>query len=148
MSQNPKPFGFPDIRRRVNSQGVGLDETADSLGLDEWVQVPFATNFQNYDTTQYGPCMYTKDRLGFVHLRGLFYCTAAAAPAVSTVIFNLPKGFWPAREEIFMVYSGIGVVRVDAMQDGSFQWVFVHIGTYTANNYYNLAGVHWHAPPQ
>lgn len=148
MAQNPKPH-FPanfvvDQRR----QGVGLGETAESLSLQPWLPIPFTQSFTNYDPAQYAPCYYTKDRLGFVHLRGLFLSLAGTAPAVSSVIFHLPRGFWPEREEIFNIHSSYGITRMDAMMNGDFQWVFIHIGTYAASSYHSLAGIHWHAPPQ
>lgn len=106
-----------------------------------WVQVPFASgNWLNYDTVQYGPCMYAKDSLGFVHLRGLLFCSnATGSPPAAQTIFTLPPGFRPIRTVIWPMFANFGIIDGRMNGDGTFVYNGLIVGTYSSANYISLA---------
>lgn len=149
MAQYPKPHTFPNIIRETGYTRTNLSETDDSLGLLDWVQLPFASNgFVHYDYAAFGPCVYTKDRNGFVHLRGLMFSALASAPALGTVVATLPVGFRPVRTELIIVGTQAGSVRFDMYPSGELQYIINIVGAWAAGTYFTLAGVNWWAPPQ
>lgn len=112
-----------------------------------WNPITFANaNWINYDTTQYGPCLYAKDELGFVHLRGLFACTlATGSPPGSQTIFTVPVGFRPVRAVIWPMFANFGMVDGRMNGDGTFVYNVVVLGAYSGSNYISLADMMWWA---
>jgi hypothetical protein len=78
---------------------------------------------------------YYKDSLGRVHLRGL------VKDGVGAVIFNLPAGYRPATNEMFMALSNGAVARVDVGLSGN---VALSLGSASS---LSLSGISFRAAP-
>ena len=65
---------------------------------------------------------FARDEFGFVHLRGVVQqCFGSPfAPEIDPLIFTLPAGFQPAREEVLLAISSntAGFVRINVNADG------------------------------
>ena len=107
-------------------------------------QVPYTGQFKAYDGLPFGNLSFYKDANGVVHLTGLTCLRNGAICAVQTMvggtreIFTLPRGFRPARQQVFTGLSvGLsdnyynprldvttaGVVEVIAPPDAGMDWI-------------------------
>lgn len=113
-----------------------------------WVRPVFINNWADFDPFLTGsPAQrlveYTKDPLGFVHLRGLAKRTAGGTTTLP--LFVLPKGYRPAYNEVFITHGltaapAFVALRVDVAADGS---VSVQVGD--GSGYTSLAGITFRA---
>lgn len=111
--------------------------------LEDWHPLPFASGILNYSLDK---CYFTKDRFGFVSLRGV--CASTNSISAGTVIATLPAGYRPGFQ---IVSAGLastgasteGMQRVDVAADGT-----VKVGPIVSWNatYLSLNDVRFWAP--
>ena len=83
------------------------------LTQDGWQDASFQNGWTNY-TNGYNGGQYFKDKMGFVHLRGL-----VKAGAIGQPIFTLPGGFRPLNRELRGVCTNSNTIgRCDVLADG------------------------------
>jgi hypothetical protein len=108
-----------------------------------WIAPPLTNGWANFSLTSVNhKVAYTKDPLGFVHLRGL----ASRAAGTSTLpLFQLPRGYRPGATERFSVpiltaalAFTTGHLTID--KDG-----FVAVGAGDGSAYTGLSGVTFRA---
>ncbi len=107
-----------------------------------WRDVDFLNGWSNYDTATHQACEYTKDALGFVHLRGL---AKRGGGTSANPIFRLPKGFRPVRIQIYAQSAltaapAFTTLRVDVEPDGD---VLIPVGD--GSGYISFAGITFRA---
>lgn len=114
----------------------------------EWEEVGveplpvFQSNWRNYSSETHGTCAYTKDALGFVHLRGLI-----VGGLNDTDVFVLPIGYRPSILRMFiashyaMETSGDNGAKVIVYSNG-----IVHlIGVSSNTDWVSLDGISFYA---
>jgi hypothetical protein len=87
--------------------------------VDTWHEVAFAANWTNYNTSTgtYNTVAYTITEDGWVRLRGLAKATAAVAAGSN--IYTLPADYRPRRQQLLIVSSANGAIRVDIKTSGT-----------------------------
>lgn len=83
-----------------------------------WVQPPLTNGWANFNTSL--KVAYTKDPMGFVHLRG---SATRSAGSSALPIFTLPNGYRPGQQEIFPALAitaalATVAVRLDVATNG------------------------------
>jgi hypothetical protein len=138
------PSAEADFEKRIKA--LELASASASLLVPEDVhfigaagQPAFGTNWVNYGAAWLEPSFFR--HLGIVYLRGLIKKTTA--PVVNDVLFILPVGWRPVKDEIFTVAAGNDAGndqgRVDVRADGVVQWkAGVSAGT---NPFVSLAAI-------
>lgn len=149
MSQIPKPSYIRDIGSSVHGNSVFGDETADSMNLTDWANLPMVTGWSSYGSgwaLGNSGIQYSKDRSGIVRFRGLATLTQASAPSYST-IGSLPKGFWPEMNELGIVSWSLGSWEWGIDTAGTLQFRAIKAGVYSSGQWYSFSGISWWAPP-
>lgn len=79
-----------------------------------WQTVTYLNGFSRYSTaTDWGDVQYYKDSLGMVHMKGLI-----KGGSINAGMFQLPVGYRPVHNYIFVQMSNDAICRVDIMPDG------------------------------
>jgi hypothetical protein len=104
LETDPLVLSISNVNGSGGDVGVDLDLTG-SIVQDPWTEVVGGVGFQNgwvnFPAGQgYNSAGYFRDKNGIVHLKGL-----VRGGAIPSVIFQLPAGFCPARNEHFFVGS-------------------------------------------
>lgn len=94
-----------------------------------WIAPTFTNSWVNYGFG-FNSAGYRKDALGYVHLRGL-----VKNGTVNTAIFNLPAGYRPEAQELFMSMQNNTIGRIDVNIVGN---VLHSVG---ANTFVQLDGI-------
>jgi Siphovirus protein of unknown function (DUF859) len=105
----------------------------------DYVYPSLQNGWANYSgTTGYQRASYWKDKNGIVHITGMIKSGATAA---GTTIFNLPEGYRPANQHVFVTTSSSGLAtRIDVTKNGEVQ------GNYNLNTgWTTLAGISFKA---
>jgi hypothetical protein len=100
------------------------------------------TNYQDVPPTSHTKAAFTKDPMGFVHLRGLVRRLAGTS---TLPIFRLPRGYRPKELEIFPATAASAApafitIRVDVTKDGN---VYIPVGD--GSLYTSLSGITFRA---
>jgi hypothetical protein len=103
QSWNSKPL-------KVNGQGNRVD-----LNQESWISPTLLNGFQQYATAGYQSVGYFKDSCGRVFLRGLLERSAAS----SASIFQLPVGYRPAKQTLFVILANGNAARLDISSGGN-----------------------------
>jgi hypothetical protein len=104
--------------------------------------VAFTNGWANFTSSAQMPCEYTKDPLGFVHLRGL----AVRGGGTSTLpLFQLPRGYRPKANEIFAQPTATAAVSLDTLRVDIDKDGFVSIPVGDGSGYISLAGITFRA---
>jgi hypothetical protein len=108
-----------------------------------WIDLPFDSNGQNFDTNiegtrTYQKCQYMKDHHGVVWLRGLADTVTSSAPP--NLLATLPVGYRPVGGTVIFskITSADVQGRIDVTTSGQIQQI---IGT----DWINLTGIHFRA---
>jgi hypothetical protein len=108
-----------------------------------WTALPFASGYTNYGSP-FDACLYAKDTLGIVYLRGL--CQGpATAPAQFAVAATLPANARPQGQTMLTIQSSVGMQRYDIYTDGSLKYIsgIAPAGGLPANAWINWHGSWW-----
>lgn len=95
----------------IQYDGTVAIRSASTSAIDAWKPIPYNTAYFHDFGAPWAPGEYRLDPLGYVHLRGLVYVSAAAA--AGTEVFALPALIQPAASSIFEQLSSGGACRVD-----------------------------------
>ncbi len=108
----PKPYVEDTLFSVLADRNQYGNETARSMYIEPWKRVSFASNWHDYNVPNvWGYTEYTKDRFGFVHIRGLV--AATNTPASGEIICTLPVRYRPASTQIFPCVCNGGLARID-----------------------------------
>jgi hypothetical protein len=102
---------------------------------EAWKFVVFQNSFVDYKA-DFHRVAYRKNPLGRVELRGLVNRSAAS---LNSVIFNLPVGYRPAKDCMFMVSAADLAARLDIRPDGTVTMRSAVSATWF--NYFSLEGI-------
>lgn len=116
--------GYGDIFRVEDSTGTRL-LVVDRVGLTSIVpegwnvvgaagQPAFQNSWVNYGISTWATAAFFKDPGGVVHVRGL-----VNAGTLGTTVFQLPVGYRPAMQEMFIGWSHLGAQRIDIQPTGA-----------------------------
>lgn len=155
MSLLPKPY-FASDNPSVDARFARLDANSRdrALQIEPWSGVAYETNYSDY-SAPYGPVQYTRDRFGFVHLRGLLAWTLATQiNASSRTMFTMPLGYRcdPAVIEIYMIRTSFGIAESRLSPDGTFLTYSdapVPSGTLPPGGgyWFSVSNISYYAPP-
>jgi hypothetical protein len=93
---------------------------------DTWHDVTtFGSGWGNFGDLTFGKPQYTKDAMGFVHLRGLV--APVGTPASQSTIFTLPAGYTPTSVtgtsgQIFIVTGADTATEIRIDSAGNIKW--------------------------
>lgn len=117
---------------------IAMDVELTGRLIQETPKTPTLLNgWTDYNASYYAPASYWKDSTGVVHLSGMIKGGAVAA---GTVLFTLPEGYRPERQELFATVSVNLPARVDVAANGS---VFLQSGGNTG--WLSLCGISFRA---
>lgn len=146
----PKPVYSDTTGRSLSVLEDYTGTQQNTLTLEEWKAIPFySPSLNHYATMWQVPvfelCQFTKDRYGFVILRGLMGLSGTFSLLNNDVIAVLPEGYRPRALELFIVSSSAGGLRIDIGSDGSIR---NGGGTLTSsvNTYISFGGIRFHTP--
>ena len=138
-----KTSGFVGINQANPTQQLDVNGnvkisgqlTVNTIAQPSTTGVSFSNgNFSNYGGG-YENVTYYKDKEGRVHLSGLVLINGTQ----SGVMFNLPSGYRPAGQLIFLTMAGTGPNRIDVMSNGDVSitstngWISVNGISFRAN---------------
>ena len=104
-----------------------------------WQPLQLLNGWGNYGAS-FQTASFTKDQLGYVHLRGLV-TRDAGAPTLSSLIGVLPAGYRPKADRVYAVHTGeapYATGRVDVHVDGQVLWID---GATGERDYTSLEGI-------
>ncbi len=90
----PKPYYPDDTEKALNAIDRDQASMGRSLALEPWKGISMASGWRRYSAGIGDAPEYTKDRFGFVHLRGIIESTANISAGATA--FTLPVGYRPA----------------------------------------------------
>jgi hypothetical protein len=125
--------------------GADIDQASLDLATEPWHDVgsdpgdavPFRAtsrcHWQNFEAGTFNAAAFTRDRSGFVHLKGLVNAVSkgvadqacgASGGVVDYYIFILPPGYRPAQQEVHATLSNHVLGRVNVFGSGAISFEF------------------------
>ena len=83
------------------------------LWIEDWITPTLLNAWVNFDSNR-SNCQYTKDSLGFVHLKG-----NVKSGSLGMATFTLPSGYRPALQMIFATASNIAFGQANILSSGN-----------------------------
>lgn len=113
------------LAQRLQQLEVRMAQQENSINAGyPWVAMTFGGSWKNYDATVFSAGATSKDRTGWVRLKGLVEPTIKTVPGVeNNVIAQMPADCLPGRQMVFTCwFSGI-TVRIDVATSGQVLYV-------------------------
>jgi hypothetical protein len=110
--------------------GAQIDESSLGLGSEGWHELSEADfkvhgtcRWRQYSDARFNTVAYLRDRSGFVHLKGLAQSVDVGPSGCGIsepdgIIFTLPSGYRPAKQNLFAVLANNVPTRLDVLIDG------------------------------
>ena len=101
----------------------------------EWIEPSLLNGWYNRTDDPYPPISFTKDAMGFIHIRG---CVRGGTYANNTIIFTLPEGYRTGYYETFVVSgnSSTQTAVISIRTDGT-----VRVFYLTGNSFLHFSGI-------
>jgi len=126
-----------------NRQIIEFDETGRPLAEQDWDSLVLDAKVVPYGGSTYKQPSLSTSIDGYTTVSGLVKLVNSANPLVpGSVIATMPAELAPEAQEMFIVGSNIGPVRVDVKQDGTIQYN----GTANVTQYIAFSGIRFVSP--
>jgi len=107
-----------DIESVINVINANFKEVADkkyaTTIMEDWIAPSFENSWVDYNVTTHNQCMYMKDSLGVVFIKGL----AKNGSSATATIFTLPVGYRPLERTILTTFSNGAAARLNIEPTG------------------------------
>lgn len=125
MRHSPPSPATPDaaLAQRLQNLETQLNQLENSVNAGyPWAALPLE-NWANYKTGAFQEAAYSKDRTGWVRVKGLVEPTKAVVPGGGSVVGYLPESCYPGKECVFVCWLSNGAARVDVLTSGVIVYV-------------------------
>jgi len=114
-----------------DEQYLKAKQEIDLLKVTAWTAPTLLNSWVDYSST-FNATSYTKDSMGFVHIKGL---VKSGTPGSTSVIFTLPAGYRPLETMILANVSNNALGQIRISEDGD---VIAHAGS---GSWFSLDGI-------